>query len=189
MSRIYEIRYEVYCLEKKFLDASRYPDGLERDEYDSHSVHFVAVETDGGDEEILGTLRLIRFSELGFPVTRHFKLFKPINDPARAHELSRLIVIQHARRMSVHILMGLCKVVYLYAREYGVDDLYAVLESSVLRLLTKMKLPFEEAGRRIWYMGGDCAPVYLSVANAERVLGEQNAFFLAYLQEEQVSWL
>jgi len=35
----YALRYQVYCLETGYEDASAFPDGLERDGDDAHSVH------------------------------------------------------------------------------------------------------------------------------------------------------
>src|SRR5690606_27539057 len=37
----HRLRYEVYCEETGFLPKEEHPDGLERDEYDSHSVQSV----------------------------------------------------------------------------------------------------------------------------------------------------
>lgn len=191
MREVQRIRYEVYCQEKGFLNPCDYPDGLEQDEYDSRSVHFVAVETDDGQEKILGTLRLIKPSSLGFPAARHFSLSRPISNPAKTLELSRLIVVKEARRLSIHILMGLSKEVYLYSREQGVSDLYAILEEPLLKLLRRLGLPFGDVGEGHWYMGAKTFPVYLSITGAEDVLADNNAFFFAYLQapkEEQAAW-
>src|SRR4030095_13231226 len=44
---IHRLRYEVYCLERKFRDATECPDGLERDEYDAHSIHVYATAPTG----------------------------------------------------------------------------------------------------------------------------------------------
>ena len=37
LAQSYRLRYQVYCLERKFLPAEDYPAGLELDEFDSHS--------------------------------------------------------------------------------------------------------------------------------------------------------
>jgi N-acyl amino acid synthase of PEP-CTERM/exosortase system len=37
----YKLRYQVYCLETGFEDPSDYPDGLEFDEFDDYSVHYL----------------------------------------------------------------------------------------------------------------------------------------------------
>ena len=58
------LRYEVYCLEQRFVDAARCMDGRESDEHDLHSIHFAAA-TDRG--EVVATARLALDSPLRLP--------------------------------------------------------------------------------------------------------------------------
>lgn len=67
LKEIYRVRYEVYCEECLFLPASDYPDGLEIDEFDAHSIHFAAV----ADNKVIGTARLVMDSEHGYPLNEH----------------------------------------------------------------------------------------------------------------------
>jgi len=181
---LYRLRYEVYCLEKGFLSREDYPDGLEKDQYDPRSVHFLVVDPDDHDHhDILGMLRLIRDSELGFPIERHFTLTRPIKNRIRTVELSRLIVAKKARRLSLHILMGLSKEVYHWAQEHNVEDFYAVLEDPLLRFLIRIGLPFSKVGEEAWYMGAVTIPAYLSIPEVENILQRNNAMFYAYLKE------
>ena len=182
MEQIHKLRYSVYCVEKGFLSKEDYPGGREYDEYDQHSAHFLAVDTDD-DGEILGTLRLILNSELGFPVEKLFSLKRPINDRARTVEMSRLIVAKQARNITLQILMGLSREVYWYAREHEVEDCYAVLEDPLLRLLKRVGLPFRVIGEEKWYMGAYTTPTFLSVSEAIAVLPKNNALFYEYLME------
>ena len=39
IEEIYELRYDVYCLDRAFEDAACFPDRREHDEYDTHSAH------------------------------------------------------------------------------------------------------------------------------------------------------
>lgn len=191
MEKIHRLRYEVYCLEKRFLEAKDYPTGEEVDEYDLHSVHFLALEMDDGGK-ILGTLRLIKPSKDGFPAEHHFQLTRPIRHPEKTLELSRLIIAKESRHLSAHILMGLSREVYWYSKEHGVEDLYAILEDPLLRLLRRLGLPFVEVGERRWYLGAYTFPTHLLIPDAERTLAKNNAFFYAYLKarrEEQVAYV
>ena len=183
LRQLQELRYRVYCLEKEFLPTSDYPDGIEADEFDQHSVHFIATNGEGGSGEILGTMRLILPSELGFPVETHFELSKPIQDPQRTVEFSRLMVAPEARKLSVQILMGLSREAYRYFLVNGIEHCYAVLEDSLLKLLTRVGLPFREVGHEKWFMGGYTRPVYLSASEAVEVLQTNNALFYTYLCE------
>ena len=58
----YRLRYDVYCLERNFLKAHDYPDCLETDAFDPHSLHFGAMNL---HDELVGTVRLVRPSSAG----------------------------------------------------------------------------------------------------------------------------
>ncbi|WP_200373339.1 PEP-CTERM/exosortase system-associated acyltransferase [Thiocystis violacea] len=107
----YRIRYQVYCLERGFLDASHYPEGLERDAFDAHAVPILARHEQG---EPAGTARLVMPSALGFPLEGHCR-FSPGREvpsdttgpfPARYVEISRLAVSRAFRRRKGDGLYG-----------------------------------------------------------------------------------
>jgi N-acyl-L-homoserine lactone synthetase len=179
LEKIYRLRYEVYCLEKKFLSAENYPDGLESDEYDQHSIHFIAEET--SVNRVVGVVRLVLNSSLGFPIEKHFNLTRPIKSPANTVEISRLIVHKEFRYQSVYILMGFSKEIYLYSRSNSIDDCFAVIEDPLLRLFMRMGLPFIAVGDRNWYFNSTNLPVMLSIAATEEVLLNNNALFYEYI--------
>ena len=56
LNDLYALRYQIYCLECHFLNAARYPDGLETDAYDARSAHFSATNAEG---VVAGTARLV----------------------------------------------------------------------------------------------------------------------------------
>jgi len=96
----YRIRYQVYCIERVFLDAADYPMQLESDEFDAHSIHILARHKSGTSA---GTVRLVLHSEKGFPAQSHCTFdaeFADLGDPAsprvrRYAEISRLAVPRH----------------------------------------------------------------------------------------------
>src|SRR5579875_3363122 len=51
------MRFQVYCLERQFENAEEHPDGLEKDEYDSHAVQGVLFHRPTG--AAIGSVRLI----------------------------------------------------------------------------------------------------------------------------------
>src|SRR3982751_2071237 len=57
MKRALETRFQVYCVENSFESPSENRDGLETDEFDSHSRHSILMYRPTG--ETLGTVRLI----------------------------------------------------------------------------------------------------------------------------------
>src|SRR5262245_33033942 len=68
----YRLRYQVYCMERQFLDAGSYPDGRECDEFDEYSMHLGVTDAHG---DLAATARLITANPLGFPMFRHCALF------------------------------------------------------------------------------------------------------------------
>jgi N-acyl amino acid synthase of PEP-CTERM/exosortase system len=53
----YKLRYQVYCVEHEFLDASRHPTAREVDDFDAYSVHAVLLNKGTGD--VVGCVRLV----------------------------------------------------------------------------------------------------------------------------------
>src|SRR5687768_6452474 len=95
------LRYEVYCLEQRFVDAARCTDGRETDAYDPHALCFAAA-TDRG--EIVATLRLVLDSPLRFPLERHARGLlddRPRGERARTGEISRLIIAPRYRSATI----------------------------------------------------------------------------------------
>lgn len=184
LTELQRLRYEIYCLEKHFLPVADYPDGIESDEFDPHSIHFIAVDNDEAPN-ILGTLRLIRDSEYGFPVESHFSLYQPIEDRHRSVELSRLIVNPSVRKRQTNpILMGLSREAYRYCLAKDIQDCYAVLETPLLRILRRLGLPFEAMGDKTLYFNSFNTPVHLTVSDVDTELGRQNPSFCDYLHAE-----
>ncbi len=72
LEQSYRLRYQVYCLERKFLRAEDYPNGLEIDEFDRHAAHIGAIDSHG---ELAGTARVVRASEQGLPIFEHCVIF------------------------------------------------------------------------------------------------------------------
>src|SRR5260221_736727 len=53
----FRVRHQIYCSERQFLSAADNADGLERDEYDKHSLHALLRYRKTG--EFVGTVRLV----------------------------------------------------------------------------------------------------------------------------------
>lgn len=111
LEEAYRIRYQVYCLERGFLDKEDYSQELEQDEFDVHAVHILASHRQGVPA---GTARLVLHSDLGFPVARHcefspgHEFLKGPSSPVltRFAEISRLAVSKVFRRRQGDTLYG-----------------------------------------------------------------------------------
>jgi N-acyl amino acid synthase of PEP-CTERM/exosortase system len=172
----YQLRYRVYCDERAFLPAADYPDGLETDVYDSHSLHVGVLNTHGA---VAATARLIEQSDDGLPLFDHCSVSsheRQLHDPAlRIVELSRLCVSRRYNRRagdSFYSLEGtkalpvrpdrrrrgelphtLYKTLYQASKRRGFTHWLAATEQSLQRLIARYALPFQVIGPETDYYG------------------------------------
>ncbi len=152
---VYKMRYKVYCLEKGYEPRDKYPDGLESDEYDRYSVHFIAYLK----SQPVGTVRLILQNPLGFPVERFCKVdVRSIYpDVRKVGEISRLAVSSEASSGCMiersKITLGLLKQLYLTGKELEVECLVSAMSAALERLLNRCGMRFKKAGPSVYYNG------------------------------------
>lgn len=109
LKEIFQLRYEVYCLECQFLPTEEFQNGLESDEYDDCATHFAAYTM---EDEIVGTVRLVQpLTSLDYPFESHCSIFDTFEMPDRAiaGEISRLVVRKTHRRRRGDSMEGVSK--------------------------------------------------------------------------------
>jgi N-acyl amino acid synthase of PEP-CTERM/exosortase system len=192
---VQQLRYSVYCVECKYLDASQYPSQRETDEFDPHSVHFAATNE---RQEMVATLRLVRDSPLGFPLEQHAEHlsadYRKLPRDKTA-EISRLILARSYRRRANDglygqelggppkdaeaqaeatyrrsqyplILFGLFKEMYVESVNMGLEYWVAAMEAGLQRMLTKFGLGLHQVGEPMSYYG-EVIPYYASIRQLE----------------------
>lgn len=109
LSQIFQLRYEVYCLEKHFLTEDDYQNGFESDQFDGYSVHVAACND---ENQLVATLRLVQ-PDRGqvFPFQQHCSLFEHVSLPRKEQcgEISRLIVKKDYRRRPGDSMQGVAQ--------------------------------------------------------------------------------
>lgn len=199
LEQSYRLRYQVYCLERKFLPASDYPDQREIDEFDCHSVHVGVVDADG---ELAATARLIKSSPAGWPLFQHCTVFPEhealIKDAAntvvevsrvsisrrytgRRHDgffgISDILTLDHVanptgpeRRLGrSNAFATLANATYQAAKRLGATHWIAATEKSLQRLVVQFGLPFRPAGPETNYYGV-VTPYVMSMAEFDHVI-------------------
>jgi N-acyl amino acid synthase of PEP-CTERM/exosortase system len=179
LDEVYKLRYKVYCDEWGFEKPEEHPGGIEKDEFDEHSVHFIAKRKD--DNQIIGTIRLIKNSEKGFLIDKHCQIDADLSafDKNLFGELSRLAVSKEyrkratdaafegkivddaaiesmyggKRRMENDIVLGLYKCIYLECHQSGQEYLLAVMAKGLFLLLKRVGIIFEPIGPAQNYHG------------------------------------
>lgn len=171
-AQMYKLRFKVFCEKKKYLDSGVYPFGIERDEYDTYSQHFIAVIRG----EVVGTTRLILNSRLGFPVEKYFGLnvkgiFGCLDKIA---EISRMSVLSGRDNTKDPIAFGLYKACYDYSNCHGITHYLAILDSIVLRYYKSVGWTFEPIGESRECLGDITTPYILSLEDTMNNFARMN---------------
>jgi N-acyl amino acid synthase of PEP-CTERM/exosortase system len=99
MRASYALRYQVYCHERHFLSPDSYPDGIETDEFDPHSIHMGVINVGGG---LAATGRMVQLTAAGLPAFDHCTFYAGVNVlrdlERRVIEVSRVAVSRSYNR-------------------------------------------------------------------------------------------
>ena len=191
----YRLRFQVYCRERRFLDAGNYPAAAETDEFDAHAIHVGAIDANG---QLAGTARLVRDSALGLPMFRHCSVASEHADTCRGPavlEVSRLsvsryysrrdgddvygvteqpvpdrvIIRDRRRRIDGEVFLAVTKALYQASKRLGATHWLAATETSLHRILVRFGLPFRQVGPESDYFGM-VAPYLMEIAELDAVI-------------------
>ena len=107
--QIATLRYEVYCLECRYLNPEDYPRQVEIDDYDERSAHAAARNA---ERLMVGTMRLVQATaNQRYPFEEHCTVFDDFVFPPREQcgEVSRLVVLKSFRRRPGDSMQGITK--------------------------------------------------------------------------------
>ena len=208
LDRVYELRYQVYCVENAFEDPAENLGGREIDADDDRAAHVLLIHRDSG--QAAGTARVI------FPDHRRPLPIQRVLDPEGrrlfghlpAHtvgEVSRFAVPKAFRRrhgedryadigvnepaagaeqrVMPFITFGLFRGIISVCLESGLSHITAVMETPLIRLLRRFGLEFHAIGGVVEYHGLR-QPCVARVSDLiEEVRGESGTLWL-YAREE-----
>lgn len=183
MQEHYRMRYQVYCLERKFLPAANFPLGLEMDDFDRHSVHVGAID---GCGVLAGTGRVVKVTAAGpgLPLFQHCKIFAgetELLDPDNTVvEISRLSMSRGYRRRRLNglperrdvrrdVFLALAKAIYHATKRLGATHWIVATETSLQRLLAHYEFPFRAIGPECDY-GGRVSPYLMSLTQFDQII-------------------
>jgi N-acyl amino acid synthase of PEP-CTERM/exosortase system len=204
----FALRFSVYCRECRFLPEEKYPDGLERDAFDSVSTHFGAFNR---AQELVGYVRLVPPDAGGrLPWEARFKSLlagTSLPVPDSAAEISRLMVradyrrrrgdtlsgvarpevhllrLRNRRTASPQILLALYREMYRYSLRQGLRYWYAAMERPLARSLKGLDFAFRQVGHEADYFG-PVAPYLADLRDLESHLVRSRPELLAWLQAD-----
>jgi N-acyl amino acid synthase of PEP-CTERM/exosortase system len=165
LREIYKLRYKVYCEEKGFEKAEDHPGGIESDEFDKSSRHFMVTDR---SRRAIATARLILDSGMGLPIMANCRIEKDLSrlNSSQVGEISRLAVSKEYlkmdelfsdglsdRRRRQMVICGLYKLIYIESRALGLTHWLAVMTDGLRQLLAKSGIFFSPIGPSTDYHG------------------------------------
>jgi N-acyl amino acid synthase of PEP-CTERM/exosortase system len=164
----YRLRYQVYCIEcTDYEDSCVFPDQMEMDEYDQHSVHALLRHRETG--KYVGTVRVIQHKNT--LTAKQLPIYKLCSDnnleipelvPVTSiGEISRFC-ISHTAHTEIKdsishnvptVTIGLISMLYLIAMKHGIQQWCATMKKSLLRILKKLGIHFESLGPLVEHHG------------------------------------
>jgi N-acyl amino acid synthase of PEP-CTERM/exosortase system len=176
----HSVRYQVYCLERKFENKDQHTGGLEIDQFDSHSIHGILFHRPTGDA--MGTVRLILpnrntedclpisglLRENGYDLAQHVAIDRTVevsrfaiskqlrrrigDDKGLGVAASPLSREERERRGNLPCL-SLIQFLLRQSVESGVTYWTAVMEEKLLRMLAGMGIHFHSIGPLVFHHG------------------------------------
>jgi N-acyl amino acid synthase of PEP-CTERM/exosortase system len=181
LDEVFRLRFQVYCLERGFENATEYPDGRERDDDDRRSAHFLVLyrPTRTAEEMAVGTVRLIlpragadlpvfkmlaeqERRKVGLPlgstaeVSRFAvpRAFRRRLEEDFGNSLDNASAASNATRRVLNLLnFWLIRAVVMMTASEGVTHIVAMMEPALLRLLRPLGIEFHPMGRIVEHHG------------------------------------
>jgi N-acyl amino acid synthase of PEP-CTERM/exosortase system len=182
-ARAQEIRYQVYCVEQPgFENPDDHPDGREKDEFDTRSVHSILVHRPSA--VAMGTVRLVLpdsdAPENSFAIQRALEryaptkgCFFPVSTTAEVSRFSISKAFRRRREDGIYpgetadspgdpfaprrsgplMSLGLIQGLVRMTAQCGVTHWCAMMEPKLLRMLTSLGIYFEPIGEPVQYLG------------------------------------
>jgi N-acyl-L-homoserine lactone synthetase len=153
LSEVYQLRHQVYCLERGFEPGE---DGEENDEFDCRSRHVLLRETDG---QVVGTVRIIAPDQANlaasFPIQRLCgpELLQDL-PLATAGEISRFAISKQRRGGEAMLTrLALMRGIAQLSSEMGLTHWLAVMDRGLMRLQRRNSIRFEPLGPLVSFHG------------------------------------
>lgn len=209
LNEAFALRFQVYCVERRFLNADDHPDGLEVDGFDDTALHCMAYD---GASRLAGYVRLIRGRPgRALPWQAHCAELLPgvvLPDPASCAEVSRLMVRPEFRRRrgdllagvavqpetgglvdaerrasSPQIMLSLFKQMFQHSQATGILHWHAAMERPLAKALRAMGFRFVQIGAETNYYG-PVAHYIASLADLVRSLELENPALIDWMRQE-----
>jgi N-acyl-L-homoserine lactone synthetase len=132
LEKMYKLVWEIYALEKKWIDPSQFSIETLKDEYEPNSIKIGAFK----GKDLVGAIRIILPSSLGFYVEKDFNVeFPEFFQRKKTAELSRLVVAKKYRNKLISF--GLLKKSFEISKEIGIKYWIVVIKENMKNYFSK----------------------------------------------------
>lgn len=178
--RYFNLRYKVYCEQKKWISSGKYPDKLEMDAYDDSAKHFIALND---DFKIVGCIRFLFGRDYGkLPYQAHPGVKKKNLDVSNQVEISRLII--NGEKNNFALVKGLFRVAYAVGKIYLAKNWIMLAEPSLLRFLARVNHYFRPICPPAKYFGSLTYPAICNIVENDEILKRKFPKEYRYFNED-----
>ncbi len=149
----FNLRYQVYCLEKQFEPTACINTHQEIDKFDVHSIHFLIQHKLSG--QWVGAARLVQGGPESLPMAELTRTCLPSGVAKHANfaELSRLSILKSFRRhggetrvSEPEVLLGLIRATKEYSENHAIDYWMFLCRRSIMRIVGSLGMEMEVIG-------------------------------------------
>lgn len=157
---VYRLRYQV-VVERGWATTNEFPDGLERDHFDTNAIHIV-----GWDGKILAATSRLVLPRAGqvLPTEEAFDI--QIEPRGRVTDMGRQIVSRDYSSIRHKVFAALLAKTWLEIRALGYSLVCGDFSPTVMRLYRMMGFDVKQLGPTRKFWGEDRAPIMVDIANS-----------------------
>jgi N-acyl-L-homoserine lactone synthetase len=140
------------------------------------------------DNEVLGTVRLIKHSKAGFPIENNFELEELPFVQVPRNEIVEISRLAPKNTISVkgEVLIGLIKTIYNYSINYSIYHWYLAADMRIFKYLSHFGFVLTPLGEPKIYMGSLTIPAYVEIRAGMKYLKQINPKLYAFFANEPV---
>jgi N-acyl amino acid synthase of PEP-CTERM/exosortase system len=159
----YNLRYQIFCLEKGFEEASKFKDEMEKDIHDDNAIHFLVK----GNNRWIGSFRLVidQFGNLPFQKISDMDSSQYLQRNLQTAEFSRLGILRPFQRLrngkppeessnnKPEIMLKMIHAGVDYCRSKGIGHIIILCRRSIARVLNQFGLQAHSIGPTVFHHG------------------------------------
>ncbi len=178
----YNLRYQVYCEEMGYEDKSRFPEELENDHWDEHSVHFIIRHKH--THQWIGAMRMVFPNNGELPLQEFCSIDREHSNNKQDIEISRLCLINDIRKrktddepplalntigdpqsgsdvtqlysrrhINKSLIWGLFRAASLYSQANDIDNWYFLGSKALARVISREGFKMQQIGEGCEHRG------------------------------------